>query len=83
MNNSESNGVLDIKKVILLTSISLLSLQAIRSIMRFSSNYLEGYITQSIAKDMRVSFYNKVITVFRQIIQFGINKDYIEKKDNL
>ena len=60
LNNSESNGVLDIKKVILLTSISLLSLQAIRSIMRFSSNYLEGYITQSIAKDMRVSFYNKV-----------------------
>ena len=29
------------------------------------------------------SFYNKVITVFRQIIQFGINKDYIEKKELL
>ena len=51
----------DTKTIVLMTGVSLASLQFIRSIMRFTTNYLTGDITQNISRDMRISFYDKVV----------------------
>lgn len=40
--------------------ICLISLQFVRSIMRFISNYMQGLVTQDIANDMRIKFYDRV-----------------------
>ena len=52
-------------------------------ILELKSHNLYTWKKEFIESNFTESFYNKVITVFRQIIQFGINKDYIEKKELL
>lgn len=52
-------------------------------ILDLKSHNLYTWKKEFIESNFTESFYNKVITVFRQIIQFGINKDYIEKKELL
>jgi ABC-type multidrug transport system fused ATPase/permease subunit len=49
-----------VMKAVLFSSICLIGIQFVRSIMRFTSNYLSGAITQNIARDMRVKFYDRV-----------------------
>lgn len=48
-------------KVVLMTGIAMVALQAVRSCMRFTTNYLHGRITQNIARDMRLKLYNHII----------------------
>lgn len=51
----------DTLHIILLVSISMVILQLIRSIMRFLSNYLQGFISQKLIYDMRIKFYAHVV----------------------
>lgn len=46
--------------IILATGISMIILQAIRSLMRFTTNYMSGRITQNIARDMKIKLYNHI-----------------------
>lgn len=47
--------------IILATGIAMIILQAIRSIMRFTTNYLSGRITQNIASDMKRNLYDHIV----------------------
>ncbi len=51
----------DVLTTILLVSISMVVLQLIRSIMRFLSNYLQGYISQKLIYDMRIKLYSHIV----------------------
>lgn len=54
------NGFGDFKKVILMTGVCMVCLQAVRSLMRYTSNYLTGKITQDISKDMKIKMYDHI-----------------------
>lgn len=43
-----------------------------------TNNYLYDWKRKFLKTELTESFYNKVITVFRQIIQFGVNKGFIK-----
>ncbi len=43
-----------------MTGVTLVLFQTIRSILRFTSNYMQGDVTQNIGRDMRIKFYDKV-----------------------
>jgi ATP-binding cassette subfamily B protein len=53
----ENNNVL---KIILFIGLSMVLLQAFRSILRFSTNYLCQKINQNIQKEMRIKLYNHI-----------------------
>ena len=46
--------------VILAVSASMVVLQLVRSIMRFTSNYLQGYIAQRMNYDMKIKMYKHI-----------------------
>lgn len=46
--------------IILVVSLTMIIVQAIRSIMRFSSNYLQGALAQYLGFDLRVKMYNHI-----------------------
>ena len=48
-------------------------------VFNLKSEDIHKWKKEFLKSNLTESFYNKVITVFRQIIQFGINKDYIKK----
>ena len=47
-------------------------------VFKLNNKYLYEWKRNFLKTELTESFYNKVITVFRQIVQFGINKDYIK-----
>ena len=51
-----------------------------RKVSELNSKDLLTWKQNFIKSDLSESFYNKVITLFRRIIQFGINRDFITKK---
>lgn len=55
--DSIEGGVL---KVILIVSICMVGLQAIRSVLRFIDNYLQGALAQYIGYDMRIKLYSHI-----------------------
>lgn len=50
----------DVLTVILMVSLSMIILQAIRSVMRFIDNYWQGALAQYLGYDMRTKIYNHV-----------------------
>lgn len=51
-----------------------------RKVSELNSKDLLTWKQNFIKSDLSESFYNKVITLFRRIIQFGISRDFITKK---
>lgn len=47
-------------------------------VSKLNNNYLYDWKRKFLKTELTESFYNKVITVFRQIIQFGVNKGFIK-----
>ncbi len=54
---NELNGLIF---AVAMTGLTLVIFQAVRSCMRFISNYMQGEVTQNIGRDMRIKFYDKV-----------------------
>ena len=50
----------DVLSIIIMVSVSMIVLQAVRSIMRFLCNYYQGALAQYIGYDMRVKVYSHV-----------------------
>lgn len=50
----------DALTIILIVGISMVSLQLVRSLMRYFCNFSTGKLTEDIAKDMRLSLYNHI-----------------------
>lgn len=53
----------DVLVIILMVSISMVVLQACRSVMRFFCNYYQGALAQYIGYDLRVKIYDKVTSL--------------------
>ncbi len=51
------NNIEDPVRVLIMVGVFMVSLQLVRSIMRFSTNYMQGHITQNISFDMKKSLY--------------------------
>lgn len=47
----------DIIDALFIIGLMIIGIQIFRSLMRFTDNYLKGYINESISKDMRISIY--------------------------
>ncbi len=69
----------DTPHIVLLTGLSLASLQLVRSIMRFTTNYLTGDITQNISRDMRISFYDRVVDLPYSYLNNADTGDLIQR----
>lgn len=50
----------DVLTCILIVGVSMIALQAFRSILRFINNYLQGRLTQNIGLNMRVKLYDHI-----------------------
>ncbi len=50
----------NILHMILFVGLSMILLQALRSVMRFINNYMQGRLTQNIARDMRIKMYKHI-----------------------
>lgn len=46
--------------IIIILGVSMISLQLVRSFMRFTDSYLKGRITENISKDMRLELYDHI-----------------------
>ena len=57
LNANDTNGIIF---AVCMTGITLVCFQTVRSILRFTSNFMQGDVTQNIGRDMRVKFYDKV-----------------------
>jgi ATP-binding cassette subfamily B protein len=68
-----------VMKAVLFSSICLIGIQFVRSIMRFTSNYLSGAITQNIARDMRVKFYDRVTDLSFTYLSNADSGDLIQR----
>jgi len=64
---------------IIMTGLSLICVQFIRSIMRFSTNYMSGLITQNIGRDMRIKFYDKVSDLSFSYLNRADSGDLIQR----
>ncbi len=55
------NGIGDTLTCLLVVGLSMICLQFVRSIMRFTANYYEGALAQYIGHDMRLKIYDHVM----------------------
>lgn len=55
------NGISDTLTCLLVVGLSMIALQFVRSIMRFTANYYQGALAQYIGHDMRLKIYDHVM----------------------
>ena len=64
---------------LVMTGITLASVQLIRSFMRFTTNFMTGAVTQNIGRDMRVSFYDRVTDLSFSYLNKADSGDLIQR----
>jgi len=68
-----------LNQAVAFTGLSLIIVQFIRSIMRFSTNYLTGDVTQNIGRDMRIKFYDRVTDLSFTYLNRADSGDLIQR----
>lgn len=68
-----------LNQAVAFTGLALIIVQFVRSIMRFSTNYLTGDVTQNIGRDMRIRFYDRVTDLSFTYLNRADSGDLIQR----